>query len=189
MCPIAAESFLPCLIPASASSSDEEPQLTSASVRWAVGMDQEKNPQLEFQGLPAAAANLQKKFFSSDNSVSVLHGVFQLSADMFDGVFASGIVPIFFSSTPTHTRNYLQQNPDVVKEAVQTTNSRFLHMEHLSVQEAVAHLSAKKGRMAKGTPAFPMPTASRKRGRPQNQSISGSGIDPYTRLLRNIGTE
>jgi hypothetical protein len=179
-CPIAAESFLPCLISPSSSSSEEEPQLAGASVRWAVGIDQDKNPCLEFQGLPIAAASIQKKFFSSDNSVSVLHGAFQLNADMFDGVFASGLVPIFFSSTPTHARNFLQQHPEVVKEAVQLVNNRFLHMEHLSIQEAIAHLSAKKGRMAKGTPAFPAPAASRKRGRPQNQSISGSGIEPYT---------
>ncbi len=156
--------------------------MAGASVRWAVGIDQEKAPQLEFQGLPAAAANIQKKFFSSDNSVSVLHGAFPLNADLFDGVFATGLVPIFFSTTPTHARNYLQQHPDAVKEAVLSANSRFLHMEHLSLPEAIVHLNAKKGRMAKGTPAFPMPTTSRKRGRPQNQGISGSGTDPYTRL-------
>ena len=178
--PIAAESFLQCLIPSSSSSSEEEPQPTGASVRWAVGMDPDKTPRLEFQGLPIAATSIQKKFFSSDNSVSVLHGAFPLNADMFDGIFASGLVPIFFSSTPTHARNYLQQHPDVVKEAVQSINSRFLHMEHLTLQDAIAHLNAKKGRMAKGTPAFPMPATSRKRGRPQNQGISGSGIEPYT---------
>ncbi len=48
-----------------------------------MGIDQDKNPCLEFQGLPIAAASIQKKFFSSDNSVSVLHGAFQLNADMF----------------------------------------------------------------------------------------------------------
>jgi hypothetical protein len=106
---------------------------------------------------------------------------------MFDGVFASGLVPIFFSSTPTHTRNFLQQNPEVVKEAVQIVNARLLHMEHLSLQEAIAHLNNKKGRMAKGVPAYPLPAVSRKRGRQQTQSISGSGIDHthiLTRLLR-----
>jgi hypothetical protein len=140
-------------------------------------MDQEKNPRLEFQGLPIAAASIQKKFFNTDNSVSVLHGAFPLNADMFDGIFASGLVPIFFSSTPTHTRNFLQQNPDVVKEAVLSINARLLHMEHLTIQEAISHLCAKKGRMAKGTPAFPLPAASRKRGRPPTQSISVSGTD------------
>jgi len=186
MAPIAAESFLPCLLPAS-SSADPEPQPAGASVRWAIGMDQEKAPRLEFQGLPIAATSIQKKFFSSDNSVSVLHGSFPLNADMFDGVFASGLVPIFFSSTPTHTRNFLQQNPEVVKEAVQIVNARLLHMEHLSLQEAIAHLNNKKGRMAKGVPAYPLPAVSRKRGRQQTQSISGSGIDHthiLTRLLR-----
>lgn len=176
MVPIQAVAFLPCLIIPS-SSSETEQQLLGASVRWAVGMDQEKNPRLEFQGLPIAAASIQKKFFNTDNSVSVLHGAFPLNADMFDGIFASGLVPIFFSSTPTHTRNFLQQNPDVVKEAVLSINARLLHMEHLTIQEAISHLCAKKGRMAKGTPAFPLPAASRKRGRPPTQSISGSGTD------------
>ncbi len=48
-------------------------------------------------------------------------------------------------------------------------------MEHMSLDEAAAHLQAKKGRMAKGAAAFPMPAISRKRGRPANSSISGSG--------------
>jgi hypothetical protein len=148
-------------------------------------MDQEKAPRLEFQGLPIATASIQKKFFSSDNSVSVLHGSFPLNADMFDGVFASGLVPIFFSSTPTHARNFLQQNPEFVKEAVQSVNARLLHMEHLSLQEAITHLNAKKGRMAKGVPAFPPPAASRKRGRPPTQGISGSGTD-HTHLHMRI---
>jgi hypothetical protein len=138
-------------------------------------MDQEKSPRFEIQGLPTPAANIQKKFFSSDNAVSVLLGAFPLNADLFDGTFAAGFVPIFFSADPAAAQAYLNKYPDTVKEAAMAANSKLLCMEHMSLDEAVNHLKAKKGRMAKGSPAFPMPTTSRKRGRPGNASISGSG--------------
>jgi hypothetical protein len=138
-------------------------------------MDNEKSPQFEIQGLPTPAANIQKKFFSGDNAVSVLLGAFPLNADLFDGTFASGFVPIFFSANPAAAQTHLNNNPNTVKEAVIAANSRLLHMEHMTLAEAVAHLKAKKGRMAKGTPAFPAPSSSRKRGRPGNTNISGSG--------------
>ena len=140
-----------------------------------MGVDEAKMPRLEFQCLPTAAANIQKKFFSSDNAVSVIFGSFPLNADMLDGSFAAGIMPIFFSSTPTHTRQSLLKDPELVKEAIRVVNCRLLHMEHMTMEEAIKHLKAKKGRVAKGVPAFPMPVASRKRGRPTNQGLSGSG--------------
>ncbi len=139
----------------------------------------------EMQGLPTAACNVQKKFFNSDNSVSVLLGAFNLNADMFDGTFAQGLVPIFFSNDPLQAQSFLDKNPEAAKEAIITINSRLLHMEHMSLEEAAAHLQAKKGRMAKGAAAFPMPAISRKRGRPANTSISGSGTWPYTRSRYN----
>jgi hypothetical protein len=138
-------------------------------------MDKDKAPQFEIQGLPTPAAGIQKKYFSGDNTVSVLLGAFPLNADLFDGTFASGFVPTFFSANPAAAQAHLDRNPDIVKEAVIAANSRLLHMEHLTLAEAVTHLNAKKGRMAKGTAAFPAPTSSRKRGRPGNTNISGSG--------------
>ncbi len=157
------------------SSADEDQQPAGASVRWAVAADEAKMPRLEFQCLPTAAANIQKKFFCSDNAVSVLFGSFPLNADLLDGSFAAGIMPIFFSTTPTHTRQALIKDPELVKEAIRAVNCRILHMEHMSMEDAIKHLKAKKGRMAKGLPAFPMPAVSRKRGRPTNQGLSGSG--------------
>jgi hypothetical protein len=138
-------------------------------------MSEDKLPRFEMQGLPTGACNVQKKFFSSDNSVSVLLGCFNLNADMFDGSFAHGLVPIFFSANPVQAKVFLDKNPSAAKEAILSINSRFLHMEHLSLEEAAAYLQAKKGRIAKGTAAFPLPATSRKRGRPTNTSISGSG--------------
>ncbi len=93
------------------------------------------------------------------------------NADLFDGSFASGSV----SETPAAAQSFLNKNPDVAKEAIQAINLRLLHMEHLSMDEAVSYLQARRGRMAKGAAAFPLPSASRKRGRPTNQGISGSG--------------
>ncbi len=138
-------------------------------------MSEDKLPRFEMQGLPTAACNIQKKFFSSDNSVSVLLGAFDLNADIFDGTFAHGLVPIFFSANPMQAQAFLDRNPAATKEIITTVNSRLLHMEHLSLGEAVAYLQAKKGRMAKGTAAFPLPPTTRKRGRPASTSISGSG--------------
>jgi hypothetical protein len=167
------EMFLSLFNPPS-SSTAETPPLKGACLRWAIGMDKDKTPVFEIQGLPTPAANIQKKFFNGDNAVSVLLGAFRLSADMFDGTFANGFVPIFFSDNPAAAQTHLNRNPNAVKEAVMAANSRLLHMEHLTLPEAVAHLNAKKGRMAKGTAAFPA-SSSRKRGRPGNTSISGSG--------------
>jgi hypothetical protein len=138
-------------------------------------MSETKQPMFEIQCLPTAACNIQKKFFNSDNSVSVLLGAFELNADTFDGTFAHGLVPIFFSATPMQAQSFLDKNPEAAREAIVAINARFLHMEHMSLEEAATHLQAKKGRMAKGFPAFPMPAISRKRGRPANTSISGSG--------------
>ena len=146
-----------------------------ACLRWAVGVSETKEPRFEIQGLPTGACNVQKKFFSSDNSVSVLLGAFTLNADMFDGTFAHGLVPIFFSDNPLQAQTFLDRNPEAAKEIITSINSCLLHMEHMSLDEAAAHLQAKKGRMAKGAAAFPMPAISRKRGRPANSSISGSG--------------
>jgi len=162
------------LNPASSSSaSDSSPP--GACMRWAIAMDEEKAPRFEIQSLPSASSNINKKYFSGDNAVSILLGSFPLNADLFDGSFASGFVPIFFSETPAAAQSFLNKNPDVAKEAIQAINSRLLHMEHLSMDEAVSYLQARRGRMAKGAAAFPLPSASRKRGRPANQGISGSG--------------
>ena len=169
------EFFINTLNPPSTSSTPAQ-SANGACLRWAVGISENKEPMFEMQGLPTAACNVQKKFFNSDNSVSVLLGAFNLNADMFDGTFAHGLVPIFFSDNPLQAQSFLDKNPEAAKEAIITINSRLLHMEHMSLEEAAAHLQAKKGRMARGTAAFPLPPISRKRGRPADKSLSGSGI-------------
>ena len=70
---------------------------------------------------------------------------------------------------------YLKQNPELTREIITSINSRFLKMEHMTLDSAINHLKAKKGRMAKGVPAFPIPVVTRKRGRPTNQDIHDSG--------------
>jgi hypothetical protein len=174
---IAADFFIRYMNPdqASAGPSSATDSPVGASIRWAIGIDDESNPHLEIQGLPAPAANIQKKFFSGDNSVSVLLGSFPLNADMFTGQSLAGLVPTFFSPLRFQASAYLQQNPDLTRDIICSINSRLLRMEHMTLEAAVTHLKAKKGRMAKGVPAFPAPTASRKRGRPTNQDIHDSG--------------
>jgi hypothetical protein len=94
---------------------------------------------------------------------------------MFDGSMAQGLIPIFFSAKPQEALHHLNDHPDTTKEIISAANSKLLIMEHMTMDAASAYISAKKGRMAKGTPAFPPPTVSRKRGRPTNSGISGSG--------------
>jgi hypothetical protein len=168
------EYFLSQLNPPSSSGATDKPHV-GASLRWAVAADPEKLLRLEIQGLPAAPTFIQKKYFQGDNAVSILLGSFPLNADMFDGSTALGLVPIFFSAKPQEALHHLNNNPDATKEITTSINSRLLIMEHLSMDAASAYISAKKGRMAKGVPAFPAPTVSRKRGRPTNTGISGSG--------------
>jgi hypothetical protein len=168
------EFFLSQLNPPTSSATADKPHI-GASLRWAIAADPEKIPRLEVQVLPAAPAFIQKKFFSGDNAVSMLLGSFPLNADMFDGSQTQGLVPIFFSATPQEALHHLNSHLDTTKEIIASINSKLLIMEHLSMEAAVAYISAKKGRMAKGVPAFPLPPATRKRGRPANSGISGSG--------------
>jgi hypothetical protein len=86
-------------------------------------------------------------------------------------------VPQFFSPYPNLALRHLQLNPDATNDIISNVNSRFLHMEHLSPEEAANYLKAKRGRTAKGVVAFPPPAVSRKRARPQSADISESGID------------
>ncbi len=176
-----AESFLSAVLPAPAPSTSAAPTtpppVYGGALRWAVAADQDKLLQVEVQSLPTAAANLQKKYFSSDNSVSVLLGSYPLAADTFAHPPPAGLVPQFFSPYPNLALRHLQLNPDATNDIISNVNSRFLHMEHLSPEEAANYLKAKRGRTAKGVAAFPPPTVSRKRARPQPADISESGID------------
>jgi hypothetical protein len=176
-----AESFLAAINPAPAPSTSSAPSAAppvyGGALRWAVAVDQDKTFQVEVQSLPTAAANLQKKYFSSDNSVSVLLGSYPLAADTFAHPPPAGLVPQFFSPYPNLALRHLQLNPDETNDMISNVNSRFLHMEHLSPEEAANYLKAKRGRTAKGVVVFPPPTASRKRARPQPAEVSESGID------------
>jgi hypothetical protein len=174
-----AETFLAAIKPASPPSTSSapaaEPTVYGGSLRWAVAADQDKLLQDEVQSLPTAASNLQKKYFSSDNSVSVLLGSYPLAADTFPD--QSGLIPHFFSHNPHLALRHLQQDTEGTCQMIANVNSRFLHMEHLSPEEAANYLKAKRGRTAKGVSAFPPPTASRKRPRPQAADLSESGTD------------
>jgi hypothetical protein len=174
-----AETFLAAIHPTSppctSAAPAAEPTVYRGSLRWAVAVDQDKTFQVEVQSLPTAAANLQKKYFSSDNSVSVLLGSYPLAADTFPD--QSGLIPHFFSTHRHLALRHLQEDHDGTCTMIANINSRFLHMEHMSHEEAANYLKAKRGRTAKGVSAFPPPPASRKRARPQAADLSESGID------------
>jgi hypothetical protein len=73
----------------------------------------------------------------------------------------------------------IKRFPEVTRELIANINARLLHMEHLSLEQAAQHLTAKKGRMAKGTSAFPHSSGTKRRGRPQSVDLAESGIGPY----------
>ncbi len=159
---MSAETFLaavePTPAPSTSAAPTAAPPVYGGSLRWAVAVDQDKMLQVEVQSLPTAAANLQKKYFSSDNSVSVLLGSYPLAADTFSDPPPAGLVPQFFSPFPNLALRHLQRNPNQTNDMIADVNSRFLHMEHMSPEEAANYLKAKRGRTAKGVPAFPPPS-------------------------------
>jgi len=173
-----ADTFLKLLnpsIPSTSSAKTTDPEPIGASIRWAVGFDEQSDPHLEIQSVPTGAKNLNKKFFNSDNSVSVLLGSYPLQADIFTSSFAKGLIPIFFAPNRLVAAQYLATNPDKTKEIVNSVNSRFLRMEHLSPDACTSYLKAKKLRAPKGVSAFPIQQIGRKRGRPAAQDIAESG--------------
>lgn len=152
----------------------EPPAQIGASLRWAVAVEPDSmQPQLELQGMPTDARSLQKKYFSGDNAVSILLGAYPLNADTSTDPSMGGLIPQFFSPCSQKALEFFSRNVAAAKEIVSSINSNLLIMEHLTLDAAVAYLKAKKGRTAKGVPAFPIPQ--RKRGRPANQDISESG--------------
>ena len=136
--------------------------------------------------MPAPAANLNKKFFSGDNSVSVLLGTFPLNVDTFSDGFAHGLVPQFFSSNRILAHVFLNQNPEFTKDLIATVNSRLLHMEHLSLEKAMDYLKPKKSKLAKGISAFPAPATTRKRSKPQIQDLTDSGTDHTQNVYHTV---
>lgn len=175
-----AETFISFLHPqpqASTSSAQSDPPAPiGASLRWAVAIDEEhRQPRLELQGMPVDARHLNKKYYSSDNAVSILLGSYQLNADIFADSFAGGLVPQFFSASRSRALEFLTKNQVAAKDIVTNINSRLLIMEHMSLEAAINHLKAKKSRTAKGVSAFPIPP--KKRGRPAAQDTTESGMD------------
>jgi hypothetical protein len=128
--------------------------LCPASLRWAVAVSPEGDMQLELQFLPLKAKKLNRGAPWGENSVSILLGAIPLLAEKFEGPEVLGPVPLFFSDQREAAFESLDRNPETVAEDLRNFNLRFLHMEHLSLEEMDAHLE-KKSRPARGTPAFP----------------------------------
>jgi len=131
-----------------------EKTCVGASIRWAIGVSENKTLQLELQGLPTQAKYLHKANLKGENAISVLHRAFPLASDMFDGQSASGMVPMFFAEDQAGAFTSLTNHPAKVLEGISRINARLLHMEHMSLTEARAYLQRKQ-RAARGTLAFP----------------------------------
>jgi hypothetical protein len=149
-----------------------------AAIRWAVAADENRILQLELQYLPAQAKYLQKAYLKGENSVSVLLGRYPLNTNYFDGTVISGPVPYFFAADPETAAAHLLENPNILHQGIAEVNSRFLLMEHVSLEDAQSYLK-KKLRAAKGTPAFPavvQPAAKKRRTTVAPPSESGTDL-------------
>ena len=155
-----------------------------ASVRWAVAADEDGDLRLELQALPAQARYLQKTHLKGDNVVSVLMGEFPLHVAMFEGQAIAGPVPLLFSPYPAAALGYMSRNPETIREDIMRINSRFLRMEHLTLEEASQYLK-KRLRAAKGVAAYQHPGAPPAK-RIRTTALDGSETGTYFLEIENI---
>jgi hypothetical protein len=142
-----------------------------ASFRWAVaGCPASAGMQLELQSLPCQARFLSKPNLRGDNAVSVLIRAFTLNADLFDGSSHAGPVPLLFSPDITATTAALAADPYIIHDDLVLIFNHFIHMEHLTLTDAVAYLQRGKARKATGSAAF--------------STASGSGSAPPSKRGR-----
>jgi hypothetical protein len=142
-----------------------------ASFRWAVaGCPATAGVQLELQSLPSQARFLSKPNLRGDNAVSVLLRAFVLNSDLFDGSTHAGPVPLLFSPDLTATSAALTADPYTIHADLGLVFNHFIHMEHLTLADAVAYLQRGKARKATGSAAF--------------STASGSGSAPPSKRGR-----
>jgi hypothetical protein len=149
-----------------------------ASLRWAVAAVNASEVILELQSLPTNARYLTKPNLKADNTVSVLVSTFKLNADLFDGESISGPVPLIFTPDREATLAAFAANPDTLHADMSAVNERFLQMEHLTLDEAVAYLQKGKARRGGGIPAFATSggyAPPSKRARPQSAIALDTG--------------
>jgi hypothetical protein len=145
--------------------------------------------QLELQTMPIQARQLTKTSLKGDNSVSVLLAGLDLYTEMFDGVNLSGPVPNIFASDRQAALEGLLENPELALTDIAQLNGRFLQMEHLTLQEAVAYLAKGRLRAARGTAFFAPailggPAAKRAKTAPAASSESGGNIFQFHSAVR-----
>ena len=147
-------------------------------MRWAVAAVNASEVILELQSLPTNARYLTKPNLKADNTVSVLVSTFKLNADLFDGESISGPVPLIFTPDREATLAAFAANPDTLHADMSAVNERFLQMEHLTLDEAVAYLQKGKARRGGGIPAFATSggyAPPSKRARPQSAIALDTG--------------
>jgi len=88
-----------------------------------------------------------------------------LKVELFDGQLAAGPVPTLFASDQNEAFEGLMANASETLLDVHKLNSRFLFMEHLTMEEAVLYLQgpAKKAKGAQAFPPPPQPPSNKKR--------------------------
>ena len=83
-----------------------------ASIRWAVAVADGGKLELQLQGLPLPAKFLNSEVpYRKDNVHVIILASIPLNADLFDGVYHAGPVPLLFSSHKEETLASLLANP------------------------------------------------------------------------------
>lgn len=90
--------------------------------------------QMEFQVLPKSRT---KNNLKADNCVSVQVARIPLKVELFDGKDAAGPVPILFASDQAAAFVGLMDNAGATLEDIHKLNSRFIFLDHLTMENAV----------------------------------------------------
>ena len=137
------------------SSRDKTEHGSGASLRWAITGTGAGGVQLELQALPSHAALLSKSFLKGDGAATILLSRIPLQAELFDGLSHAGPVPSLFAPHRHRARAATQDHLDAFHREILNTNNKFLVPDHMSLAEAVAHLTGPKPRGFKSRKAFP----------------------------------
>jgi len=112
---------------------------------------------MEFQVLPAPAKALTKSNLKADNCLSVQVACIPLCVELFDGEVVADPVPTLFAADLGAVFGGLMDNAAETLGDIYRLNSRFLYLEHVSMEDAVKYLQG-PARRAKGVIAFPEPS-------------------------------
>jgi hypothetical protein len=109
--------------------------------------------ELQLQGMPCTGAAIQSiPLLTKDNVAVIILARFTVEADCFDGEQGAGLIPHFFTSSPSEVATLLRNNPAVAHTYCQMLVSRIIVPEELTSLECMGY--AQGPRQGKGESPF-----------------------------------